>query len=128
MVMVTNSSSKVFIHPPTPGILNDPRYPSRRILIYSKTKSFKTGVVYAGYDREKDVLVNGDQCQTDAGLIKQLGANTIRVFSADSTQNHDACMNTFASQGIYVWLDLWNGHNVINYVNITSRKLAMTGV
>jgi len=38
--------------------------------------------------------------------MKTLGVNTIRVYYIDNTLSHDACMQTFASQGIYIWLDL----------------------
>lgn len=63
-----------------------------------------------------DPLLDNDQCQIDAGLMNTLGINTIRVHSVDGTQNHDACMNTFASQGIYVWIDLPTTDAVISSV------------
>ena len=53
-----------------------------------------------------DPLVDADQCSRDATLMGQLGANTIRVYHVDPTQNHDKCMQTFADNGIYLWLDL----------------------
>ncbi|VUC30295.1 unnamed protein product [Clonostachys rosea] len=66
---------------------------------------FVKGVIYAG-NVEEDVLLNGKQCQIDAGLMKSLGVNTIRVFGADSTKDHKECMEAFESQDIYVWMDL----------------------
>ena len=38
--------------------------------------------------------------------MSSLGANTIRVYHVDPTGNHDGCMSTFASYGIYLFLDL----------------------
>lgn len=63
-----------------------------------------------------DALINNDQCQIDAGLMKTLGINTIRVYEVDPGEDHDACMQTFASQGIYVWLDLPPGITGISQV------------
>ena len=60
----------------------------------------------AGAVSNKDVLADTSQCQIDAGLIKSLGANTVHVYTVDNTENHDGCMQAFASQGIYVWLEL----------------------
>lgn len=75
------------------------------------------GVAYSsGYDRI-DPLLDTDQCQIDAGLMKSLGANTIRVYTVDGTKNHDGCMQAFRSQGIYVWLDLPNPVESINHVS-----------
>ena len=66
---------------------------------------YPPGVAYS-FSAVSDALVNTRQCQIDAGLIKEMGANTIRVYRVDGSQNHDGCMQAFASQGIYVWLDL----------------------
>lgn len=79
-----------------------------------------TGVVYAreagASNSGFDVLANPDQCQIDAGLMNTLGVNTIRVYSVDATRNHDACMQAFESQGIYVWVDLSSPMYAINRV------------
>lgn len=42
----------------------------------------------------------------DASLMKELGANTIRVYHVDATANHDDCMSAFADAGIYLFVDL----------------------
>ena len=66
-----------------------------------------TGVAYSsGVATLRDVLVDTNQCQIDAGLMKEMGVNTIRVYTVDNTQNHDGCMQAFDSQGIYVWVDV----------------------
>ncbi len=66
---------------------------------------FVKGVAYQAA-RAFDPLVDANQCQIDAGLMKDMGVNTVRVYTVDGTQNHDGCMQAFASQNIYVWVDL----------------------
>lgn len=61
-------------------------------------------------------LTNGDQCKIDAKLIGELGANVVRVYSVDPTLNHDACMNAFAENGIYVIVDMSTPTYSINRV------------
>lgn len=70
--------------------------------------SSASGVAYqrGGASATVDPLLDTDQCEIDAGLMKDIGVNTIRVYIVGPTGNHDGCMNTFASQGIYVWIDL----------------------
>ena len=53
-----------------------------------------------------DPLVNTAQCQRDAALMAQLGANSIRVYHVDPQGDHNGCMNAFAEKGIYLWVDL----------------------
>ncbi|KAF2469097.1 uncharacterized protein BDR25DRAFT_229953, partial [Lindgomyces ingoldianus] len=64
------------------------------------------GVAYQHSITDVNNLVNGDQCKIDAPLIKELGANVVRVYSVDPTLNHDTCMNAFADAGIYVLVDM----------------------
>ncbi|KAK3904361.1 Glucanosyltransferase-domain-containing protein [Staphylotrichum tortipilum] len=71
------------------------------------TKLFdEDGVAYVVGNADSDPLVDAKQCQLDAVLMKKASINTIYVYTVDSTQNHDACMKTFADHGIYVWLQL----------------------
>ena len=53
-----------------------------------------------------DPLANSSQCQIDAGLMNAIGVNTIHVYFTDANKNHDACMQAFATLGIYVWMEL----------------------
>ncbi|KAK7468547.1 1,3-beta-glucanosyltransferase [Stygiomarasmius scandens] len=53
-----------------------------------------------------DPLVDGNACSRDLSFLQQLNVNTIRVYSVDSTKNHDSCMKTFSDAGIYTIIDL----------------------
>lgn len=65
---------------------------------------------------EDDPLVNTTQCNLDATLMQQLGANSIRVYHVDASQDHTGCMNAFATAGIYLWVDLDSFHTYIREV------------
>lgn len=45
--------------------------------------------------------------------MKTLGANSIRVYHAETDKDHDGCMSAFEDAGIYVWIDLDNGDDYI---------------
>ncbi|KAJ9620204.1 hypothetical protein H2203_007969 [Taxawa tesnikishii (nom. ined.)] len=53
-----------------------------------------------------DPLIDNNQCQLDANLMKTLGANAIRVYHVDPTADHSGCMTTFSDAGIYLFVDL----------------------
>lgn len=38
--------------------------------------------------------------------MKELGANSIRVYHVDASSDHSACMTIFADAGIYLLVDL----------------------
>ncbi len=61
-------------------------------------------------------MIDTAQCQRDASLMKQLGANSIRVYHVDPTGDHDGCMQAFDDAGIYLWLDLDTFNSQINQV------------
>lgn len=51
-----------------------------------------------------DPLVDDAQCKRDAELMQTIGANSIRVYHVDPQANHDGCMGTFSTAGIYAWM------------------------
>ena len=53
-----------------------------------------------------DPLADYDTCSRDIPVFKDLGLNTIRVYTVDNTANHDECMNALAEAGIYLALDV----------------------
>ena len=64
----------------------------------------RLGVAYQLTDT--DPLIDTTQCQLDASQMKDLGANTIRVYHVDATADHSGCMSAFADAGIYLFVDL----------------------
>jgi hypothetical protein len=55
---------------------------------------------------EADPLIDTAQCQRDASMMAQLGANAIRVYHVDPNGDHSGCMSAFAAAGIYLLVDL----------------------
>ncbi|KKZ60665.1 hypothetical protein EMCG_04649 [[Emmonsia] crescens] len=53
-----------------------------------------------------DPLVDTEQCKLDSSLMKELGANAIRVYHVDPKEDHEGCMTAFADAGIYLFVDL----------------------
>lgn len=100
--MGINSTSKVSCH-------------ECDFIVQYADKSSPTGVAYQLI--ENDPLVDTAQCELDAALMKQLGANTIRVYHVNSSADHDGCMNAFAAAGIYLFVDLDTVGTYIQEVN-----------
>jgi len=69
---------------------------------------------------EDDPLVNTTQCQLDASLMKQLGANSIRVYHVDPSADHSGCMNAFAQNNIYIWVDMDSFKTYIQFEGVPS--------
>ncbi|KAF7510136.1 hypothetical protein GJ744_007035 [Endocarpon pusillum] len=53
-----------------------------------------------------DPLIDTKQCQLDVTLMKELGANAIRVYHVDPLADHTGCMQVFADAGIYLFVDM----------------------
>lgn len=66
------------------------------------------GVDYqpGGSSKIVDPIADKDTCTRDIAKFKELGINTVRVYSVDNTANHDDCMNALAAAGIYLVLDV----------------------
>lgn len=67
-----------------------------------------------------DPLIDTEQCVRDASLMKDLGANTIRVYHVDPDSDHDGCMSAFADAGIYAMIDMDTFNSYITPVRINS--------
>ncbi|PLN85262.1 Glucanosyltransferase-domain-containing protein [Aspergillus taichungensis] len=66
------------------------------------------GVDYqpGGSSNLADPIADTDGCKRDIKKFKDLGLNTIRVYSVDNSADHDECMNALADAGIYLVLDV----------------------
>lgn len=53
-----------------------------------------------------DPIADAAGCKRDIEYFKQLGLNSIRVYTVDNTADHDECMNALADAGIYLILDV----------------------
>ncbi|GAB1198024.1 Glucanosyltransferase-domain-containing protein [Aspergillus pseudonomiae] len=69
---------------------------------------YMRGVDYqpGGSSNLADPIADVDGCKRDIEKFKDLGLNTIRVYSVDNSKNHDECMNALADAGIYLVLDV----------------------
>ncbi|KAJ5624469.1 Glycoside hydrolase superfamily [Penicillium lagena] len=74
------------------------------------------GVDYqpGGSSKLADPIADADGCKRDIQKFKDLGLNTIRVYSVDNSQDHDECMNALAEAGIYLVLDVNTPKYAIN--------------
>lgn len=64
-----------------------------------------------------DSLALPSHCLKDLFLLNELGVNTVRVYQIDPAADHDLCMDAFAANGIYVFVDLSEPKMSINREN-----------
>lgn len=69
---------------------------------------FIRGVDYqpGGSSNLTDPLADIDVCKRDIPIFKDLGINTIRVYTVDNSMDHDECMQMLSDAGIYLILDV----------------------
>jgi 1,3-beta-glucanosyltransferase GAS5 len=87
---------------------------STRVFLTSKAffannkRFYIRGIDYqpGGDSKLGDPLSDPDACKRDVEKFKQLGVNTVRIYTIDNSQAHDECMKTLADAGIYVALDV----------------------
>ncbi|KAJ5239689.1 hypothetical protein N7468_004308 [Penicillium chermesinum] len=74
------------------------------------------GVDYqpGGSSKLADPIADSDGCKRDIEKFKDLGLNTVRVYSVDNSKNHDECMKALADAGIYLVLDVNTPKYAIN--------------
>ena len=72
------------------------------------TRFYIRGVDYqpGGSSALADPIADAAGCKRDIQKFKDLGLNTIRVYTVDNTGNHDECMNALSEAGIYLALDV----------------------
>lgn len=74
------------------------------------------GVDYqpGGPSEPKDPIADTESCKRDVEKFKELGLNTIRVYTIDNSKNHDECMQLLADAGIYLALDVNSRYYSLN--------------
>jgi len=80
----------------------------------SGNQFYVIGVDYAPSTSTPDPLADTTSLNRDIPYFKQLGINTIRVYSTDSTANHTAGLQLLANAGIYLILDVTDSSFSIN--------------
>jgi hypothetical protein len=74
---------------------------------------YMRGVDYqpGGSSKLSDPISDPDVCKRDIAFFKDLGINTVRIYSVDNSADHEECMQALADAGIYLVLDV----NTPNY-------------
>lgn len=74
----------------------------------SDSRFYIRGLDYqpGGSSKLFDPLADPLTCERDIAQFKDLGINTIRVYSIDNTADHDECMQMLDDAGIYLILDV----------------------
>jgi len=72
------------------------------------TRFYIRGVDYqpGGEGAKKDPIADSEHCKRDIEKFKELGLNTVRIYTVDNSKNHDECMSALADAGIYLALDV----------------------
>jgi len=68
---------------------------------------FIRGVAYqpGGAADAQDPLLDLETLESDVEMFKELGINTIRIYTVDNSENHDEAMAMLDEAGIYLTLD-----------------------
>lgn len=81
-----------------------------------KERFYLRGIDYqpGGSSANDDPLADKATCTRDIQRFKDLGVNTIRVYSVDNSKDHSDCMQMLNDAGIYLVLDVNNPSYSIN--------------
>lgn len=81
------------------------------------------GVDYqpGGSSNLTDPLADASVCDRDVPVLKDLGINTVRVYTVDNSQDHSHCMKLLQENGIYLILDVNTPHEC--YFSLRSSLL-----
>lgn len=77
------------------------------------------GVDYqpGGSSNLTDPLADIDICSRDVPVFKDLGINTVRVYTVDNSLDHSECMKLLSDAGIYLILDVNTPTSAISRIN-----------
>lgn len=88
------------------------------------------GVAYqpGGAADAQDPLLNLEQFREDVEAFKDLGINTIRIYTVDNSGDHDEAMKLLDDAGIYLALDVNTPKASLNRENIDSLHASYNDV
>lgn len=81
-----------------------------------------------GSSANEDPIADLAVCSRDVEKFKELGVNTIRIYSVDNSRNHDECMKLLADAGIYLALDVNTPFYSLNRKDEASIKMSYNDV
>lgn len=83
------------------------------------TRFYMRGIDYqpGGEGAKKDPIADAEHCLRDIKKFKDLGLNTVRIYTVDNSLNHDECMKALSDAGIYLALDVNSPEYSINRAN-----------
>ncbi|KAF2758879.1 beta-glucanosyltransferase [Pseudovirgaria hyperparasitica] len=88
---------------------NTPQVTTKGNAFFAGDKRFYIrGVDYqpGGSSNVADPIADANGCKRDVEKFKDLGINTVRVYTVDNTADHDECMSALSDAGIYLALDV----------------------
>lgn len=88
------------------------------------------GVAYqpGGAADAADPMMDMDTFRKDVEHFKQLGINTIRIYTIDNSQNHDEAMRLLDDAGIYLALDVNTPEYSLNRKDVQSLHMSYNDV
>lgn len=88
------------------------------------------GVAYqpGGAADAQDPMLDLDTFRNDVEAFKELGINTIRIYTIDNSANHDEAMKLLDDAGIYLSLDVNTPKASLNRENIDSLHASYNDV
>lgn len=99
-----SSIHSTFLSTFLPSLLSFLRFTLLLALLFPTRSDYDSAFLQGGYPEPNsyvDPLAEGAACARDLPHLQALGVNVVRIYSVNSSLNHDACMTAFEGAGIY---------------------------